>query len=225
MHDLNFLQYADRKRLNDEANNVKSGTLADPLPLLPKKFFAVAKIISDGQDIVIYLPKEFVGQCVALEVNHCNAIYIVGGTGFPIKDVYYTDEDNNIYGAQVRLPSDIMPLPVKRTGAMRHTCTRNARKVLFGDMLNKLTSGYSQRKADIRSYPAATSPVIPSAAATIMVPEPIAAQVKADMISTPTKDEREMLRMAQGLINDAIRSKGYTAYLMPDNTIKLTMEV
>lgn len=223
MLEINYIDRLDKKRMNEEATLVKDGAIADPLANMPKKFHAVAKVINDGKDIVIYFPKEFVGSYMTLEAHHCNAFFIVAGTGFPLIVSHFIDEDGNIYGAQLRLPSEIMEMALKRTGIMRHVCTRNARKIIFGDMLNKLTSGYAQRK---------TAPVVYKDRDPSTMPQPIIpviapiAPVKVDTaLAIATHTERDTLRMAQGIINDAIRTKGYTAHIQPDNTIKLTMEI
>lgn len=228
MLEINYLEHQDRKRMNEEARQVKADEIPDPLTELPKKFHAVAKVINDGKDIVVYLPKEYVGRYMALEATHGNAFFIVAGTGFPVVAGHYTDEDQNVYGGQLRLPSEVMHVPLKRTGAMRHVCTRLARKIIFGDMLNKLTSGYAARKTAPTTYlprdPAnMPQPIIP--VAQLIVPSPMPS-VKVDTAAAvATHTERETLRMAQGIINDAIRTKGYTAHIQPDNTIKLTMEI
>lgn len=177
----NYLDGIYQKQLNEEARQVMAGELADPFEGMPKKFHAVAKIINDGTDVVIYLPYQFVGKYITLEVKHCNALYITTDSGYVAVKGLHVDEEQNTYGASVMIPSEIMAAPLKKSGMIQHICSRNARKILIGNMLNKL--------------------------------------------SAPSQDERQMLRVAQELINDAIRSKGYTVNVQADKTIKLTIEI
>lgn len=217
MPEINRLEGTDRKRLNEEAQMVKSGNIPDPLAELPRKFMAIAKVVNDGRDVSIYLPTEFIGRSLTLEITHLNSMYLTSGVGIAITKGHHIDDDQNIYGAMLRLPQEIMEVSLKRTGQARHICTRLARKIIIGDMLNKLTAGYTTRVTPT-SMTGLSPPVMPRAP---KLPMPVVVEQPVEI----TQSERETLRMAQGIINDAIKNKGYTAQIQPDNTIKLTMEI
>lgn len=220
MPEINRLEGSDRKRINEEARLVKAGDIPDPLAELPRKFMAVAKVVNDGREVSVYLPTEFIGRSLTLEISHLNSLYLTSGVGIAITKGHHVDDDQNIYGAMLRLPQEVMEVSLKRTGQARHICTRLARKILIGDMLNKLTAGYSARTTPT-SLIEYNPPLMPRAP---KLPAPVAPVVKEQPVET-TQSERETLRMAQGIINDAIKNKCYTANIQPDGTIKLTMEI
>lgn len=221
--DINHLNALSRKNLNMEANLAKEGKIADPLPDLPNKFYIVAKVINDGSNIRMYMSERFLNQSVALDPTHGNSMYVVAGMGYPVVKGYHEDSDKKKYGAAVTLPVEIMRVSVKRDGIARHTCTRHARKILIGDLLIKLTAAYDKDGSAkpiptfiSSSLPTIKMPVVPAAPS----PEPVAEQAPPS-----TQSDHEMLRIAQSLINDAIRNGGYKVLIQDDDTIKLIMEI
>lgn len=233
----NYVDAEVRKRFDREAQAAKKDETADPLAGLPKRFLVVAKAVNDGQEIRVFFPSEFIGRHIILETSYLAAFYITGGIGYEVKKGFHKDADGNEYGGFARLPAELLGLSLNRDGSARHVCKREARKILFNTLLRKLTVGYTRgikspthlRGVDLEKKSSAVTKVydqthaVPAVVATALAMPPNL--IKEELKPLPSLSEREQLKVAQSIINEAILTKGYSIHLRHDNTIKLTMEI